>query len=286
MSNFAIDINTTEKIPMTKTDCMKISSIVLDVCGIKLGEAKRAMIQSRLDRRLLSLGIATYTDYLLYLKEQNAEYEYLINALTTNKTEFWREANHFSKLMTYIEHDYRYKNSSDPLCAWSAACSTGEEVYTLAILLEEFKQQKMSFDYRILGSDIDTSIIKKAKMGIYSCETVKTVPPQYLGKYFYRGTGNNEGKYKAKEILQSNVKYRLHNLIDKSSGFPMKFDIIFLRNVLIYFDTCDIQVVISKLARHLKPGGYLFIGHSESLNGISHSLKNLHGSTYRKSGNE
>lgn len=271
---------------MSENDCEEISLLVNDLSGIKLGKAKKVMIQSRLDKRLTSLGLASYKDYLAFLKGNRDEIEHLINALTTNKTDFWREEEHYIKLMSYIEKDFSSKNAADPLCVWSAACSTGEEVYTLAILLEEFKQKKMSFEYKILGSDIDTSILERAKQGIYSRETVKTVPPQHLSKYFYRGNGGQNGKYKIKEFLHTNIKYRHHNLVDQKSSFQMKFDVIFLRNVLIYFELHHIQVVINKLINHLRPGGYLFIGHSESLNGITHSLKTLQGSIYRKSDNE
>ncbi len=283
MSSLAFNINTaTERVPMTDHDCQELSSIVMDLSGIKLGSAKKTMIQCRLDRRLCSLQIKNYHDYINYLKNNTSEYEQLINALTTNKTEFWRESDHFAKLMSYVATDFKDKSIANPLYVWSAACSTGDEVYTIGILMEEHKKKVANFSYRILGSDIDTSILERAQKGVYTTESIKTVPPQYVGQYFYRGSGDNAGMYKIKEVVRNNVKYRTHNLIEPSEHFPLKFDVIFLRNVLIYFDKENIQNVIDKLVSHLNLGGYLFIGHSESLNGIRNPMKNLCGSVFRK----
>lgn len=261
---------------MTDSECLELSALVEKNWGIKLGISKKSMMQSRLDRRLQHLHIPNYQDYVSYLSEHQGELQVLINALSTNKTEFWREKNHFNILPSLLA------NTSGTKYFWSAASSAGQEVYTLGIVAEEIRQKNCHFDYRILGTDIDTKVLVKAQQGSYPRSELTNFSPGQLEKFFLRGTGRNEGYYRATTLLQEKIKFRQHNLVDIHSSFPLKFDIIFLRNVLIYFSRETIQQVIDKMDRHLSSGGYLFLGHSETLNGIRHHFRSLQGSVYQK----
>lgn len=244
--------------------------------GIYLSENKKSMIQSRLGRRLTATNMKTYEEYIQYVKTHAAEKTNFINALTTNKTDFFREVEHFN----YIKEALFTKLVNDCpggklIYIWSAACSAGHEVYTLAMILEEFVTQHPQFDYKILGSDIDTDILSIAEKGIYPEDQINTIPMQYLKGNFAKGKGANSGFYKVSDRLRMKVKFCQHNLIDINQKMAMKFDMIFLRNVLIYFQKDVIQTVVNKLSKYLVDGGHFFIGHSETLNGIEHDLKTI-----------
>lgn len=263
-----------------------ISSLLLNKAGIHLEENKKIMIQSRISRRLRALNIEDYDAYIHYLDLHPDEITHCVNALTTNKTDFFRENDHFEYLKrhflkeTVLKHAARYHGR--PIYIWSAACSMGHEVYTLAMIMQEFIAIDPKFDYRILGTDIDTEVLKTAESGVYRSDILSQIPPTYLPGNFNKGTGKNKGLYRITDRLREKVKFRQHNLIDTSQVFPMKFDVIFLRNVLIYFPPDVIELVINKLSRHLTSKGYLFIGHSETLNGIKHDLHSVGSAVYQK----
>ncbi|OFZ25014.1 MAG: hypothetical protein A2381_13130 [Bdellovibrionales bacterium RIFOXYB1_FULL_37_110] len=285
--NFEILENLTRgQVIIKDQDYKSIASMIYSKTGINLGEGKRLMVQSRLNRRLRELGIGTFEEYVEYLNSEHMDLElpHFINSITTNKTDFFRENEHFN----FLKREYlaSLKKKSNDLeniyYFWSAACSSGEEVYTLAMVLDEYKTENPLFNYRILGSDIDTSMLERAEKGIYSKEQIQDVGPNYLQKYFKKVAAGKNSQYKIASQLKQHLKFRQLNLIDKNQLIFLSFDIIFLRNVLIYFDRTTIQKVITFLEAHLKKDGYLFVGHSETLNGISHKLKPMGNAIYKK----
>ena len=275
------------KTPQLSHDAYEyISKLIRSKAGIMLEENKKIMIQSRISRRLRALSLEDYDAYVKYLDYHPDEITHCVNALTTNKTDFFRENDHFDYLKrhflkgTVLHHAVRYHER--PIFIWSAACSMGHEVYTLAMIMQEFCQGNPQFDYRILGTDIDTEVLKVAEKGVYKTDILSQIPPSYLPGNFEKGSGQNKGLFRVSENLREKVKFRQHNLIDTTAVFPMKFDVIFLRNVLIYFPPDVIELVINKLSKQLHSKGYLFIGHSETLSGIKHDLQHLGSAVYQK----
>lgn len=255
--------------------------------GIELGENKQALVESRLYKRLTSLGLVNFSEYIQYLENDSDESAQFINCLTTNKTNWFREDKHFSYLTNQaIPAIYKMRNADSnesrrkPLYIWSAACSTGEEVYSLAMTLKECSSVCPAF--RILGSDIDTEALSKAEAATYCVKNVeREVSKNLLAKYFENVGNEKEALIKISENLLKDLKFRNYNLIEDDLPSEIQFDIIFLRNVLIYFSRPTIEKVIARVTRYLRPEGYLFIGHTESLSGLSHSLVQVSESVYR-----
>jgi chemotaxis protein methyltransferase CheR len=181
---------------------------------------------------------------------------------------FFRENNHFEYLTDAILPELKqkcYKNGNLNIRAWSAACSTGEEPYTIAMVLKDYFKNNTGWNIRVLASDIDTNVLKKASEGIYSFEQAKDIPIDLLIENFYKGEEKNEGLFKSKEKLKEMVVFKKINLIDDTYPIDAPLDVIFCRNVFIYFDQETVNKVINKFYHYLKTGGYLFLGHSESL---------------------
>ncbi len=258
--------------------------------GISLADGKRNLVQSRLRKRLAHHQLPTYQAYydlLINTPESDAEWTDFINCVTTNKTDFYREAHHFKFVTDQIIPE-AIANSKTPsgsprLRVWHAGCSSGEEPYTLAITLQEALQGKGTWDVKQLASDIDTQVLAHAAEGVYDIDRVSPVPAALLSKYFLRGTGSNSGKVRAKAILRDQVAFRQINLLSSPWPFSAKtqFDIIFCRNVVIYFDKPTQRRLVERFTQVLRPGGYLFLGHSESLLGISDSFESLGRTIFR-----
>ncbi len=264
-----------------------ISNLMHEVSGVFLDTHKIPMIQVRLAKRIADLKLEGFRAYISYLRAHPEEREYLINSLTTHKTDFFRESEHFDYLKDVLLPKIVSTERSKKLRVWSAACSSGEEVYTLGIVLSEFFQSQpdlAGWDYKILGTDIDTSVVARASEGVYSSDVVHVIRPDLLHKYFQRGTGKNAGFYKVGKDLRDVVKFRTHNLLEDLSDFgDLRFDVTFLRNVLIYFKDETRETVIRRMWESLKPHGHLFVGHSEPLQGIDHQFRNVKASVYSKS---
>jgi chemotaxis protein methyltransferase CheR len=263
-----------------------IANLMFERSGVFLDKQKIPMIQARLTKRLSELGLRDFQQYCSLLRRDDREITEFINALTTHKTDFFREPEHFEILRRHILPEWIRSSKSHQVRIWSAACSSGEEVYTLAMVLREHFMSDpmlMNWDYKIVGTDIDTNVVAKATAGVYTREVVSPVRPDLLQKYFMRGTGANNGKYRVRDELRNIVKFRQHNLLHELGAFgQVKFQAIFLRNVLIYFKEETREYVIGKLCEALVDGGYLFVGHSESLNGIKHSFRLMRSAIYRK----
>ncbi len=258
------------------------SKLIEERIGIHLNKSKKQMVESRLFKRLRELNINSYEEYRIYLEKNPSELIIFQNCLTTNKTEFFREPEHFDYFKNHI-YDPKFKTHyPKDIRIWSAASSSGEEAYTTAILLKEFIYAHPEWNYKILGTDINTEVVKKASLGVYTSQVIENLPPDLLKKYFLTKTLQGQRHYKVNDTLKNDLKFRIFNLVEDDLPSDLHFDFIFLRNVLIYFSPKTIQLVISKLSRHLTTGGHLIIGHSETLNNINHTLQSVRSSIYKK----
>lgn len=252
--------------------------------GIALSEHKRALVCSRLAKRLRFHGIESYAEYYSLLTQgdpQGYELVAMINCITTNKTDFFREPHHFQFLRDELIPAYLKKpNRERPMRIWSAAASSGEEAYSIAMTVLEAMPAGNEQNIRILATDIDTDVLSRAQKGIFSSEQAKQIPEALLHRYFLKGHGVHEGKVIAKPVLKALIHFNWLNLLD--DPWPMRelFDVIMCRNVLIYFDKPTQQKLFLRLGSVLKKDGYLMLGHSEAMHGSIHKFKPVGHSIY------
>jgi len=256
--------------------------------GIWLGEHKRELVRSRLARRLRALGCGSYREYYDGLTAGSYgqdEWTQMLNAITTNKTDFYREPAHFEFLAREVLPQHRTaaaRGGPRRLRIWSAGCSSGEEPYTIAITLRETLGSLLGWDVRLLASDVDTEVLRRAAAGIYAEERVAEIPRTLLHTYFRRGTGLYTGQVQVVEELRRLITFRQINLLEEPWPIRATFDCIFCRNVMIYFDKPTQRRLIGRFASLLRDGGYLFLGHSESLYGLTEEFAPLHNTINRK----
>ncbi len=272
-------------VPMSNNEFHKLSSFIKDKFGIKLTLEKKILLQGRLQRRLRLLNLSSFKEYNNYLFSrigQIKEIEDLINAVSTNKTDFFRERAHFDFLFSHGLDDLIVHKGKRMISVWSAGCSSGEEPYTIAMTINEYKTLNPRFDFKILATDVSQEMLQIAKLGIYSLNKVPTIPDHMLRKYFYRGKNTYSGKMKVQSVIRQKIDFKHFNLATSDYGSQGKHDIIFCRNVLIYFDRKLQHEILVKLCHQLKPGGFLFVGHSESLIGFSLPLTQIKPTVYFK----
>ena len=267
------------------TDFEKIRRLIHEKCGINLHEGKKELVSARLGKRLREGNFPSFAEYYRYVTsdEGTDELVVMIDCISTNLTYFFREDSHFSRLAAILPGMAKMAATgrfSPKLRLWSAACSTGEEPYSLAITVRE-SLNKVPVDVKILATDISTSVLKTAASGVYPEEKLKNVPLSALRKYFQRGTGKWEGYCRVKKELQDVVHFKRFNLMEAPPE-GIYFDIIFCRNVMIYFDKSTQDALVNRIYQCLVKGGYLFVGHSESLTGLNHPFKYIEPSVYRK----
>ncbi|MCK9363691.1 MAG: protein-glutamate O-methyltransferase [Syntrophales bacterium] len=267
------------------SDFEKISTLVYNKCGINLHSGKKELVSARLGKRLREGGFASFADYYKHITgEQGAEELVLmIDSISTNLTYFFREESHFiklSELLSVFSESAAQEKGDPKLLIWCAGCSTGEEPYSVSMTVRE-SLRVPSVKVRILATDISTTVIKKAAAGIYPADKVKNIPAPLLNKYFQRGAGERAGYLRVKKEIRTMVNFKLFNLM-QSPPSEVHFDFIFCRNVMIYFDKQTQQRLVGNFFNSLKKGGYFFIGHSESLTGLSHSFKYVEPSVYKK----
>jgi len=256
--------------------------------GIKMSEAKAPMLQSRLQRRLRELQMDSLQEYQDYLfKSEHAEEEriHFINAVTTNKTDFFREPQHFEFLVEQalpVLAQIYGKSSPWLMKLWCAGCSSGEEVYTQAMVLSEYAKQHTGFDFAMLATDISTKVLQHAETGIYEESRVASVPLELRKRYLRRSRDTARSLVRIVPDLRRKVSLHRLNFMDEDYGVKDKFEVIFFRNVMIYFDKPTQEKVINRLCRNLKPGGFLFVGHSESLAGLNIPVTVVASAVYRK----
>jgi len=260
-----------------------IREIVTDHSGIVLSDAKRDMVYSRLVRRLRKLAIRDFDQYCTLLEDQNhEEFTHFINAITTNLTSFFRENHHFEMLAESILPEIMQRNRArKTLRVWSAGCSTGMETYSIAMVLKEVIPDKLGWDIKILATDLDTNVIDTAANGIYPLDRVTGVSNQRMARWFMRGRGAHSDKVKISRELRDMIAFNQLNLLQP---FPFKgpIDIIFCRNVVIYFDKETQRVLFDKFANIHADNSYLFIGHSETLYNVTERYKLIHNTVYKK----
>ena len=269
---------------LSKKEFQLFQEIIHRETGIHMSDKKKKLIVARLSKRLRALNLQNFTQYYEYLNDStdaDNEIVNLINRITTNKTNFFRENHHFDFLAHELFPQMIARSDlsgARRLRIWSAGCSSGEEPYTLAMVAAEAFKSQRGWDIKILATDLDTEILQRAIEGVYPTQAVSPIPKEYLARYFMRSTDG----YTAGNVLKSMITFRKLNLMD--SAFPMKkpFDIIFCRNVIIYFDVPTKESLLSRFYQHLKEGGYMFIGHSESLMHMRDKYNYLKHTIYKK----
>ena len=260
-----------------------ISEYIEKNVGIKMPETKRIMMQSRLMTRLRKLQISTFAQYIEFAFKNEQELILMIDTLTTNKTEFFRENDHFKYMSEHVLPEF-VKKGKNMVKIWSAGCSSGEEPYTLAIVMKEFikKNQGKILNFSVTGSDISTKVLDKAYNAVYDLSIVEQLPVNIKKEYFLKNTNANPPLAKIKNDLRTFVNFRRLNFMDSDFCMPEIYDIIFCRNVLIYFDKATQEKVISKFMKYLQNDGYLFLGHSETIFSMNLPLQTVAPTVYRK----
>lgn len=245
--------------------------------GIALNDNKQAMVMGRLEKRLRHHGFSSYSEYFNLFGKPGFEHEttMAIDLLTTNETYFFREPKHFEFLKNHL---FPAHPSGRPLRIWSAASSSGEEAYTLGMVAAEHLRTEQ---WEIIGTDISTRMLEKARTGLYPMHAAEKIPEHLLKNYCLKGNSDYDGFFLIDGELRKHVRFLHVNLIENLPDLG-SFDVIFLRNVMIYFDQPTKQALVARLLMHLKPGGHFFVSHSESLNGINKELTMLKPSIYRK----
>jgi chemotaxis protein methyltransferase CheR len=261
-----------------------IRSLVYERSRINLGPDKRQLVSARLGKRLRATQAPSVGEYCRLLREPGAERElgHLIDAISTNHTFFFREIAHFTFLREKAAPAFRLRATTERwprLNVWSAACSTGEEPYSIAITLAECCAQ---MPWHIEATDISRRVLARAAAGIYSDDTVSRLPAATIRTHFQRGIGSQQGNHRVKAALRERVRFHHLNLLAGEPPFLEAFQVIFCRNVMIYFDRPTQEELVNRLARRLVPGGYLFVGHSESLTHLDHPLQLLQPAIYQK----
>lgn len=264
---------------MERHEFIWIKDYLYKHAGIALNDSKQALVSGRLEKRLRHHGFSSYSEYFRLLGKPGFEQEtsMAIDLLTTNETYFFREPKHFDFLKSQFLPNHP---AGRPLRVWSAASSSGEEAYTLAMILAECSK---TGQWEIIGTDISTRVLEKARRGLYPLNASEKIPPPLLKKYCLKGSGEFDGFFLIDSALRSRVKFMHANLIEKLPDLGC-FDVIFLRNVMIYFDVPTKQRLVDRIQHYLRPGGYFIISHSESLNGMQSDLRMVSPSIYRKAG--
>lgn len=263
-----------------------IADLVYQYSRINLGDNKKELVTARLGKRLKACGVESYEDYCNILSSSDGDDEliHLVDSISTNHTHFFREIKHFEFLrqVAFPDWEKRLHTQKKEIRVWSAASSSGEEPFTLAIELAEYFSLKPSWSWQLDATDISTRILERAQRAVYPVDRLKDIPPDLLRKYFQKGRNQWEGYFRVKAELQQRVLFTNLNLLQPTYPFDHLFHIIFCRNVMIYFDKSTQEELVKKLFQQLHPGGYLMIGHSESLTGIQHLFKTLKPAIYQR----
>jgi len=267
-------------------DYTRLCGLIYEKAGIRLGSEKKTMLEVRIKRRLKALDLHSYDQYCTYLFGRDGlkeELVSLIDVVTTNKTDFFREPGHFNFLVEKALPDLTTREEGGrPLLIWSAGCSTGEEPYTLAIVLSEYAQTHPGFRFRILATDISTRVLERAEIGVYSKDAVGPIPATLKRKYLMTSRDPGSDRVRVVPELRRLIEFRRLNFMDVDYGMTEKADAIFCRNVIIYFDRETQERVLQKLSRQLVPRGYMFVGHAETLHDMNLPLVPVAPALYRR----
>lgn len=271
---------------LNNADFQRLQNYIYQQLGIKISESKRTMLMGRLTKRLRALKLATvaeYCDFLFTPEGQKVEQVHLFDVITTNKTDFFRESTHFDLLAAKILPQWQDSlRDNRKFKIWSAGCSSGEEPYTMAMVLDDYalKTTRRSFDYEIIATDISTKVLDHAKKAVYHSDRVQPVPAQIRQKCLLKNKDKVNSLVRIIPELRRKVRFGRLNFMDDSFSLPDKMDVIFCRNVIIYFDKKTQEELVKKFCQNLQPGGYLFLGHSESLHGFDVPLKQIAPTVY------
>ncbi len=247
-------------------ECKQIRSWLLTKSGIYLDEKRNSLVSHRLHKRMIQLKLESFEDYTFRLINDGDEQQIALNLLTTNETYFFREPKHFEFIGNQLISELA---QSAKINVWSAASSSGEEAYSLAMLFAELLPDA---NWRVLGTDINTDMLAIAKRASYELTPKNKLPEQYLKQYCLKGVGESEGWFKIKDELIERVEFKHHNLLNSPRNNKDKFDLILLRNVLIYFRLEDRKKVVQNIINQMRPGGWLIVGHSENIHGFDKRL--------------
>jgi chemotaxis protein methyltransferase CheR len=274
---------------LSTKDFQRLSSFIYNELGIKMPDSKRTMLTGRLAKRLRVNELDSFSDYCDFVfssEGQERELVHLLDVVTTNKTDFFREPAHYDQLVQTVLPTLIRENGlgNGRKCRiWSAGCSTGEEPYTLSMVLSEFAAvQASGFPFEILATDISTRVLEAARLGVYPENRIAPIAQGLRRKYLLRGKDRNNPEVRIVPELRSTVKFGRLNFMDREFGLRDPVDIIFCRNVIIYFDKPTQEQLMGKFCRHLRPGGFLFVGHSESLQGYDVPLVQVAPTIYRR----
>jgi len=268
---------------LSEKDFLCFSRLVYEQAGINLHQGKKELLRARLAKRIRELGFESFSRYYEHLVSDGSGEEilHMLDCIATNLTRFFREEAHFQFLAETVYPEFQEalkKGSQDPIFrVWSAACSTGEEPYSIAMHVSSY----LGWDYQVLATDISTKALGKAQKGVYHLSRLSEVPSWMVRSFFLRGHGPREGYVRLKPEIRSRVSFQRHNLMEPPP-FQEGMDVVFCRNVLIYFDRATQKKVVESISRVLKPGGYLLVGHAESLNGAVPQLRYVRPAVYRK----
>ena len=275
---------------ISDADFKRVADFVGREAGIQLPEGKRFLVQGRIGKRLRELKLGSFRDYCAYVFDSEAgqaERRHLVDVITTNKTHFFREPEHFVYLSESViprllkEGDAGWRR---PLYIWSAGCSTGEEPYTLAMVMSDVQRVERGLRFEILATDISTKVLDKAKRAIYTEDEIESVGMDMRRRYLLRSQEPGRGLVQMAPELRKRVRFGHLNLMDPSKSFSHPLDVIFCRNVMIYFDEQTREALVRRFVRQLAPGGILFVGHSETLQRLAVGLEQMVPAVYRKTG--
>jgi len=266
-------------------DFLRLAAFIESYCGIKMPETKRSMMEGRLRKRLRDLGMRGFSEYCYHLFDGGGleeEVVYLIDAITTNKTDFFREPKHFTHLVEKALPSLRADGIDYPLRVWSAASSIGAEAYTIAMILDDYARSVPGFSFDIIGTDICTEVLDQACQAIYPLSMIETVPDQWRARYFMRSIAGTQPTIRVRPNVRSSVRFGRLNLMENFYPLDYKMDVIFCRNILIYFGRATQEAVLMKICQNLRSGGYLYIGHGESVTGMTLPLAPVSPSVFRR----
>lgn len=279
------ELNITYNTKISDKEFKILSEFIYTNYGIKMPPAKRILLQSRLHKRLRSLNMKTFGEYIDFVfspEGKKTEVTEMMNVVSTNKTDFFREPIHFDFLKNSILPAFSKGRFSRNMKIWSAGCSSGEEVYTICMTLEDYRRTAKDISYRILGTDISTDVLNKAREGVYNIGRIVDIPIETRKRYFLMSKDKESNLVKVIPEFKSKVSFSRLNFMDKYYNVDAAFDLIFCRNVLIYFDRETQEKVINRLCQKLNRGGFLFLGHSESVIGLDVPLKQLRPTIFQK----
>ena len=287
-TNAALRLSPQPPPALSDRDLRRVAEYIGAEVGIQLPESKRTLVEGRLAKRLRRLGFPDYTSYLDHVLDAPGgvtERIHLVDVITTNKTDFFREPQHFRYLadraLPELERIRRLAGKSE-LTVWSAGCSSGEEPYTLAMVLSEAAARQPGLRFSILATDISEQALRTAVRAVYPEESVVPVPLPLRRKYLLRSRNSGEGLVRMGPELRARVRFGRLNLMVRAFGLGRSMDVIFCRNVMIYFSSAGRRELVRRFEAQLAPGGYLFVGHSESLHGLHTGLRQLSPTVYRK----